>query len=295
MRFKTVLLAACLGAGPVFASPPALPPITAPASQERHPGKDVFVQLVTPDIGAAQAFYGGLFGWQFTAIPGTRTPYSVATLGGVMVGGILQKPMPENGPRQPAWLGFFSVSDVGEAVAQAVAHGGKVLAPAHEIPGLGTEAVLADPQGAVFGVLTSASGDPPDTLKPVGAWIWRSLLTSDAAADTAFYQALFGFKSFGLPSTGNQQHILLASGDYARATANTLPAARPGMHPHWLNFVRVTDASQAAAKAVALGGKVLMAAHPDRHGGMVAVVADPQGAPVGLFEWADGESKELPQ
>jgi hypothetical protein len=31
----------------------------------------------------------------------------------------------------------------------------------------------------------------------------------------------------------------------------------------------------------------------DRHGGKVAIVADPLGAPFGLLEWPDEQSKEL--
>jgi predicted enzyme related to lactoylglutathione lyase len=42
-------------------------------------------------------------------------------------------------------------------------------------------------------------------------------------------------------------------------------------------------------QAVRLGGRVLVAPHPDRHGGMVAVVADPAGAAVGLMEWTETE------
>ena len=293
MQATRLWLTMCVLAGPAVAAPPTLPPIMVPASQEHHPGKDVFVQLVTPDLAAAKAFYGGLFGWQFTDVAGTRSPYAVAMLGGTLVAGVVERPVPPSQQKQPAWLGFFSVDDVAASVTAAQAHGGTVLAPARDVSGLGTEAVLADPQGAVFGIMASASGDPPDALKPVGTWIWRSLLTRDATADVPFYQAMFGYKTYPFPSPSGEQHILLASEDYARATANTLPTNRPGMHPHWLNFVRVADAGQAVAKASALGGRVLVAPHTDRHGGMIAVVADPQGAPVGLFEWADTETKVL--
>jgi hypothetical protein len=55
--------------------------------------------------------------------------------------------------------------------------------------------------------------------------------------------------------------------------------------------VRVTDAGAAAAKAVALGGRVLVKPHLDRHGGKAAVIADPTGAPVGLMEWSDNDGK----
>jgi predicted enzyme related to lactoylglutathione lyase len=47
------------------------------------------------------------------------------------------------------------------------------------------------------------------------------------------------------------------------------------------------------AKVVALGGRVLVKPQIDRHGGKVAVVADPFGAPFGLLEWPDTERKEV--
>jgi predicted enzyme related to lactoylglutathione lyase len=40
-------------------------PILHPAPQERHPGKMIFAELVTPDLASAKQFYGGLFGWTF--------------------------------------------------------------------------------------------------------------------------------------------------------------------------------------------------------------------------------------
>jgi predicted enzyme related to lactoylglutathione lyase len=86
---------------------------------------------------------------------------------------------------------------------------------------------------------------------------------------------------------------MLATDSYARASMNSPPANRPNMHPHWLNYVRVDDAVKATAKAVALGGRVLVEPRVDRHGGRVALVADPMGAPFGLLEWTDTQSKEV--
>jgi uncharacterized protein len=98
-----------------------------------------------------------------------------------------------------------------------------------------------------------------------------------------------------LPAAEGAEHLLLASDDYARASVNSLPAATPGRHPYWLNFVRVEDTLKMTAKVVALGGRVLVEPRFDRHGGRVAVVADPQGAPFGLLEWPSTESKEVPR
>ena len=89
------------------------------------------------------------------------------------------------------------------------------------------------------------------------------------------------------------RHLLFASEEYARASANSLPAQRQGEPPHWLNHVRVADVENAAAKVTALGGRVIVAPHLDRHGGKVALVADPQGAVFGLMDWLETESKKV--
>jgi len=92
--------------------------------------------------------------------------------------------------------------------------------------------------------------------------------------------------------------LLMLIGGYLQSTiqsefnVNPLPAGVGKRHPHWLNFVRVVSASDTAAKVEALGGRVLVKPFLDRHGGQVAVVADPTGAPFGLLEWTETDSKE---
>lgn len=175
----------------------------------------------------------------------------------------------------------------------AVQHGAKVLFEPHPVPNRGRQAVFADPQGAVFAVLASSSGDPPDELAVPGEWIWSSLITSDPDTDAAFYQSIFDYEVFELPANEGAQHLMLASDNYARASANPLPVNSSNAHPHWLNYVRVDDAVKMTARVVALGGRVLVEPRVDRHGGKVAVVADPLGAPFGLLEWTETQSKEV--
>ena len=286
-----LLCVAC--AVPVMAAPVHLPAIVEPPSQEHHIGKLIFVQLVTPDIAAAKQFYGELFGWTFRDIQAGGTKYAEAFLDGRLLAEIIHKQVPASEHRQPAWLSFFAVGDVDAAKKAALQHGAKVLFEPHSVPDRGREAVFADPQGAVFAVLASSSGDPPDVLAAPGEWIWSSLITSDPDTDAAFYQTLFDYEVFELPASPGAQHLLLASDNYARASANTLPANKPKAHPHWLNYARVEDTVKMTAKVVALGGRVLVEPRVDRHGGKVAVVADPLGAPFGLLEWPETESKEV--
>ena len=246
-------------------------------------GKVVWADLVTPNLEAAEKFYGGLFGWTFQPIRAGDADYVVAQLAGRPVAGLVEKPAGASPRHQPAWLTFIAVRDVDAAKRNAVAHRAKLLTDSAMYANRGRQAVLADPEGAVFALLASSSGDPPDELADPGEWIWSSLHVKDPGAEAGFYQNVFGYDVFGM-ADGNQ-HLLLSSDDYARASANRLPDSVGKRHAHWLNFVRVADAREAAARATRLGGRVLVQPHIDRQGSTVAVVADPAGAPVGLLQW----------
>jgi uncharacterized protein len=293
-RLFAMLVAAAVsfgsGIAPALAAPLRLPPIVRPASQEHHPGKVIFQELVTPDIAAAKRFYGGLFGWSFREIETGGIRYAEALMDGRSVAGLMQKEIPAGQHRIPAWLTFIAVRDVDAAAKTAATNGAKILLEPRMIPERGKEAVFLDPQGAVFAVLASGTGDPADLLADYGGWVWSSLAVPDADKDADFYQKVFGYEVFELPSDpSGGQHLLLASENYARASVNQLPAGS-NRHPHWLNYIRVKDAGVTAAKAVTLGGRVLVEPRPDRHGGKLAIIADPQGAALGIMEWrAQGE------
>jgi len=289
-----LLLASSFVAAAV-AAPFELPPLVAPASTEHHIGKVIWVELVTPDLAGSKRFYSGLFGWTFREIQKGHTQYAVAQVDGRPIAGLFQKATPTDERRQPAWLAFIAVSDVDAAKRTAVEHGAKVQFEPRTYPQRGRQAVLTDPDGASFAVLASSSGDPPDFLASPGEWIWSSLHARNPATEAEFYKSLFGYDVFDVPSDDGLKHVILSSQDYARASVNAFSDNSPQRHPHWLNFVRVVDAAGATAKAVALGGRVLIEPHVDRHGGNVAVIADPTGAPVGLMEWSDTDSKEEPK
>jgi predicted enzyme related to lactoylglutathione lyase len=278
---------------PAAAAPLVVPAIVTPVSAEHHPGKPIFVELITPDLDHAKQFYAGLVGWSFRDFTGGKSRYAEAYLAGEPVAGLVERAVPPGEHVQPAWLNFFAVADVDATEKIAVRNGAKLLVEAHDRADRGREAVLADPQGAVFAVLASSSGDPPDLLAAPGDWIWHSLITENPVADGDFYKAVFGYQVTALPATPGEQHLLLVSDDYARASANSLPEGHPNMHPHWLAYLRVDDVTRAVAKATALGGRLLVEPRVDRHGGLIAVVADPLGAPFGLMDWSDTQSNQV--
>ncbi len=286
-----VTLAATTCAVPAPAAPFELPPLIQPASREHHVGKIIWMDLVTPDAEAAKRFYGGLFGWTFRDVSAPLAPYTVALLDGEPVAGLVQRAEPPGDRHQPAWLTFIAVKDVDAVTRLAVAHGGKLLSAPHSYPKRGRQAVLSDPDGAIFSVLASSSGDPPDVMAAPGDWIWSSLITRDPDKEAAFYQTLFGYEVFDSDSADDANPLVLSTDGYARASANLQPGDSAKRHPHWLNYVRVTDAAAAAARATQLGGRVLVEPRVDPQGARLAVVADPTGAPVGLLEWTEDASK----
>ena len=269
-----------------------VPALVQPATSEHHVGKVIWVDLITTDIESAKRFYGGLFGWTYRDImTGQNGSYAVALMDDQPVAGLIARDAPTGEHRQSAWLTFMAVRDVNAAKRIAVAHGAKLLVETRNYPQRGQQAVFADPQGAVFAVLASRSGDPADDEVSPGEWIWSSLMTSDADTDATFYQSLFGYDVFELQSDSGD-HLVLSTDKFARASVNTMSGKNPNRHPHWINFVRVADVAEAAAKSTELGGRVLVEPHIDRHGGRVALLADPAGAPFGVMEWSDNDKLE---
>jgi predicted enzyme related to lactoylglutathione lyase len=262
-----------------------LPPLMQPAAAG-HPGKLIWAELVTPDLAAAERFYSGVFGWTFHGVRTGDSNYAVAKIGDAPIAGLVERPVQPDKPAQSAWLPFLSVLSVEEAGKRVLEHGGKELEPPRAYELRGTQAIYADPQGAVFAVLNSKSGDPPDVLAASGEWIWGAVMTRDPDSDAAFYQDVFGYEVFDLPSDARGQHLLLASEDCARASVNPLPQAKD-VQPHWIGFVRVGDVPHAADAAKRLGGRVLVEPHKDLHGGTVALVADPAGAAIGVMDWTE--------
>lgn len=278
-----LLVARTAGAAP--APPGALPPISDPPSGEYRPGKFVWIDLVTADVAGARKFYGGLLGWAFADLGSGAREYTLAYAAGYPVAGMVARAPVKGQERQSRWVAYVSVTDVAAAAKQVAGKGGRVLIPPRAVPGRGEMALLADPDGAPFGVVRSSSGDPPDFLPEPGDWIWALYQSPDATSAAAFYQDLAGYDVVPDGRFPKTPHYILAAGGYARASLAGIPAERLGLRPDWLYFIRVRDAKASLARAVELGGKVLVAADPALLDGRIAVVVDPGGAPFGLMEW----------
>jgi len=266
--------------GGFAAEPPQLPPLTTSGSP-RLPGKFVWADLVTDDVPAARKFYSQLFGWTFRTVG----DYIVVCNDDRPLGGMFQRPRPQDQSARPRWFGYISVSNVERAKKTVTQSGGKVLLEPQKLPERGEQAVFADAEGAMFGVIKSSSGDPQDFLADPGDWIWIQLLSRDAKQASEFYRAVGGYDVVENATTNRQSDYVLTSEGYARATVRAIQTADTKVRPTWLPFVRVKSVAETVALAKQLGGKVLVEPGPKLLDGKVAVIADPTGAAIGILEW----------
>jgi predicted enzyme related to lactoylglutathione lyase len=293
VRVAAVLAAVVVAAGlcagfpsPARAEPFEVPPLTSPASNAHLTGKLVWLDLETTDLPGAKRFYRALFGWDFRNYHAYRVDYAVALINGTPVAGLLRRPIVRDTERRSLWLPFFSVPDVTVAFEEAQKTHAGVRSGPQTLPQRGREARLSDPEGAIFALLASSSGDPPDDPNPraIGSWGSPSLLARDPAAEAVFYQGLLHYAVLGAPGEAGFERIRLSSGPQARAEVRELPGGDATLQPQWVSFVRVFSAAETAQQAVRLGGRIVVATTRSSHDATVAILADPTGAVFGVME-----------
>jgi predicted enzyme related to lactoylglutathione lyase len=260
------------------------PPIVDPPTGQHSPGRFVWGELVTSDVAAAADFYGKVFGWTFETYGGQddRDTYTLALAAGLPIGGMVFDERARKGSKLTArWIGLVSVDDVKATQAAVLAGGGKVALAPVMLGQRGETAVFQDPEGVLFGVVRSASGDPPDYAGDVNEWYWVDLWTADVDKAAAFYRSALGYDTVPIADDGTRSGVHLVAGGLARAGIMRKRSA--DVSSTWLPYLRVADAAEAAVKAGAAGGKVLL--QPMAVGRYtVAIVADPTGAPVGIVQ-----------
>ena len=276
------------------ARPDGLRPATVNARLEaRLPGKFIWFDCVTADTYASKAFYGAVFNWEFHSIGSGTGRYTLIENKGRNIGGMHFRPREKGGATGSRWLALLSVDDPAQAVRYVETHGGKVVVPPTPFEGRGTHALFRDSDGAVFGVLKSETGDPPDSAVTPGEFVWLDLFTRDPKNAAEFYRGLAGYDVTMRETTSQTQRAMLSTGGVIRASIITLPKEIPD--PGWLPFVHVDDVAAAVARAAANGGKALFAPRPDYFGGHIAVIADPLGGVIGIVNRTEALKKANPK
>ncbi|MBT8075305.1 MAG: VOC family protein [Gammaproteobacteria bacterium] len=256
---------------PVFATP-VVSPVSNEATDQFHPGKVIWIDLVTDDVALAASFYSQAFGWDITV--NSADNFAEVSYQGQPVAAIAkyEKDAPDNEAR---WLVSISVPDV-EATAIAVReHGGEVLEGPVDLPNRGRYVLVTDSTGAMLMFLQAKGGDPADEKPTPNSWLWAELWTDDPANAESFYKAVVGYESKTMREADGNTVMVLGRERVARASLVKIPFE--DVEPNWLPYLLVDDIGKALKSVETHGGSVVLYDANDSRNADVAIVADPTG------------------
>jgi predicted enzyme related to lactoylglutathione lyase len=111
-----------------------------------QPGTFAWNELATTDLGAARDFYQSVFGWGIHGDASSDTAAIFTVDGKVTCGAHVA-----GEGEFPAWSVWFAVEDTDKSAGLVSQLGGSIFMPPSDMD-FGRGAVVADPQGAVFGI-----------------------------------------------------------------------------------------------------------------------------------------------
>ena len=128
---------------------------------------------------------------------------------------------------------------------------------------------------------------PKRDAAPVGAPCWVDLFTTDMGKARTFYEALLGWTSEDAgPDYGGYVNF---SKDGIGVAGGMTNDGSTGQPDSWNIYLAVEDAAATVDAAAAAGGAVIVPAMDVMALGRMAVVTDPGGAAIGI--WQPGEHK----
>lgn len=245
-----------------------------------------WAELSTTDVGGAKSFYGELFGWDIQDLPaGEGITYTMFFKDGSPAAACAeQMPAQREQGMPPNWLTYISVDDVDATTAKAKEVGGNAIAEPFDVLDSGRMSLVADAEGAVFGLWQAGNHIGAGVVNEPGGMCWNELKTNDAAKAKQFYTDLFGWGSQSMDMGNGQEYTIVKVGE--RSNGGIIPmTGMPGMEgvpAHWSVYFGIDDVDKGVERAEALGGKLL---YPpmDVPMGRFAAVADPQGTPFSIW------------
>jgi uncharacterized protein len=124
---------------------------------------------------------------------------------------------------------------------------------------------------------------------------WVDLTTSDQAGATTFYTSLFGWTAQDMPTDAGPTYTMMRlDGQTVCGLGPQPPDMQAAGAPSvWNTYVLVGDVDEIVAATPDAGGQVLMPAMDVMTQGRMAMVADPSGAVLGLWQPQDHQGADV--
>ena len=124
-----------------------------------------------------------------------------------------------------------------------------------------------------------------DRIAP-GNFCWTELATSNQSEAKKFYGGVFGWAADDNPMGPNEFYTMFKLEGRTVGAAYTLrpDMVKQGIPPHWGLYVAVVSADETASRVASNGGKVLAPAFDVFDAGRMAVLQDPTGATICVWQ-----------
>ncbi|HEV8254824.1 MAG TPA: VOC family protein [Vicinamibacteria bacterium] len=117
-----------------------------------------------------------------------------------------------------------------------------------------------------------------------GRFCWPELATSDPEGAKRFYAEIFGWTAEDSPAGPGMTYTMLRLRGKDVGALYGQGEREKGVPPHWNTYVSVASADEAASKARQLGGTVLAGPFEVMEHGRMAVLQDPAGAALCVWQ-----------
>src|SRR5215813_11749700 len=125
---------------------------------------------------------------------------------------------------------------------------------------------------------------PIMTKHEPGTFSWAELMTTDSGKAKKFYEPLLGWDFDDMPAGPDMIYSMSKVGGQYVGGLFTMGESMKGMPPAWASYVTVEDVDAAAKKVTANGGSIMKEPFEVMDVGRMAVVADPTGAALCLWQ-----------
>ncbi|MFJ2651458.1 VOC family protein [Streptomyces sp. NPDC087420] len=215
-------------------------------TQNQPLGTPTWIDLAVADLEGAKAFYGAVFGWDFTSGDlGTD-----CLVRGLPVAGLRQ--VADRADTSDSWTVHLATDNCDSTARRIADAGGKLIRAPHEVGDLGRAAAAVDPTGARFGLWQGRTHlgcrlvNEPDTL------VRNDLVTADPGPARTFYTTVFDFTLDGNEDLPGVDFTFLRRPDGHEIGGilglDTAPA------PVWATTFEVADTDVTVARARSAGG-----------------------------------------
>jgi hypothetical protein len=234
-------------------------------------GRIIWHDLFTKDLKRSMEFYKQVAGWNYIiehatdfAWGGGEKDFILALLDEEAGAGFTDTP-----PELPdGWVAYVEVPDVDATTSLAESLGGAIIREPFEVPGVGRNALLRDPNGALFGVSISRHSFPAPT-KQFGVEIYAG---GSQGFPAEFYAELFDWKVQAETDAPAVVRVIGPSGDVVAEVSTSYEPT--GSTALWIPTLKKADL-EIAERA---GTKLLTSQSEQQIQPSCAVLRDPAGA-----------------